>query len=89
LLCELFGYYFVAGAAGAAGVAGASAGAVSGAAAGAAGAAGAGAAASGAASGFGSSAFLQPTTAKDNVAKNTRERIMEDTFFIDVFTSFR
>jgi hypothetical protein len=69
--------YFVAGAAGAAagaaGAPGAGAGVASGAGAGAGAAAGAG---------FCSSAFLQPTTAEDNVTKKSRERIMAKTFFI-------
>jgi hypothetical protein len=78
-LLRCFRSYFVAGAAGAAGVAsGAGAGV----------AAGAGAAVS---AGFCSSAFLQPTTAKDNVTKKSRERMIADTFFINTsppFTDF-
>jgi hypothetical protein len=41
--------------------------------------------------GFCSSAFLQPTTASDNVKKKSVERIIADTFFIDMsppFTDF-
>ncbi len=76
------GYYFVAGAAGAAGAgAGAGAGAASGAGAG----AGAGAAVS---AGFCSSAFLQPTTANDKVTKKSMERIIADTFFINMSPPF-
>jgi hypothetical protein len=61
---------YLAGAAGAAG-------------AGAAGAAGAGASAAfGASAGFCSSAFLHPTTAKDNAAKKNSEKMTANTFFI-------
>lgn len=77
--------YFVAGAAGAAG-AGAGAGVASGAGAGA--GAGTGTAVS---AGFCSSAFLQPTTANDNVTKKSMERIIANTFFINMsppFTDF-
>ena len=86
LLIEL--NYFVAGAAGAAGAAsGAGAGAGAGAASGA--GAGAGAAVS---AGFCSSAFLQPTTANDNVTKKSMERMIANTFFINMsppFTDFK
>jgi len=72
--------YLVAGAAGAAG---AGAGAAGAAGAGAAGAAGAGASAAfGASAGFCSSAFLHPTTAKDNAAKKNSEKMTANTFFI-------
>jgi hypothetical protein len=59
--------------------------AASGAGAGAAGAAGAGAGSSffTSSAGFCSSAFLQPTTAKDNVAKKTAEITNAKTFFIE------
>jgi hypothetical protein len=80
LLLACCDHYFVAGAAGAAG-AGAGAGAASGAGAG----AGAGAAVS---AGFCSSAFLQPTTANDNVTKKSMERIIANTFFINMSPPF-
>jgi hypothetical protein len=76
------GNYFLAGAAGAAG-AGTGAGAGAGAGTGAGAGAGAGASTLGAAAGFCSSAFLQPTTAKDNAAKKNRGKITTDTFFIE------
>ncbi|MDO9586032.1 MAG: hypothetical protein Q7I93_06070 [Syntrophales bacterium] len=69
---------YFAGATGAAGAAGA-------------GASGAGAAGTGvstAASGFCSSAFLQPTTANDNVTKKSRDRKTAHIFFIDVSPPF-
>ncbi len=56
------------------------------------GAAGAGAAGAGVstvAAGFCSSAFLQPTTANDNVTKKSRERKMENIFFMDVSPPFK
>jgi hypothetical protein len=69
--------------AGAAGAAGAGAGAAGASGAGAAGAAGAGASAAfGASAGFCSSAFLHPTTAKDNAAKKNNEKMTANTFFI-------
>jgi hypothetical protein len=75
-LDECLNYF--AGAAGAAG-AGAGAAGASGAGAG----AGAGASAAfGASAGFCSSAFLHPTTAKDNAAKKNSEKITANTFFI-------
>jgi len=84
--------YFVAGASGAAGAAGAAGAGAAGAAgvpSGAAGAAGAGAGVSALVSGFCSSAFLQPTTAKDKVTNKSRERIRENIFFIDVSPPFK
>jgi hypothetical protein len=79
---NFFGSYFVAGAAGAAGAAGVASGAGAGV------AAGAGAVVS---AGFCSSAFLQPTTANDNVTKKSRERMIANTFFMNKsppFTDF-
>jgi hypothetical protein len=78
LLLEVYGYYFVAGAgaSGTAGAAGAS---------GAGDASGAGAGAGSIVSaGFCSSAFLQPTTANDNVTKKSSENIIANTFFINM-----
>ncbi len=69
--------------AGAAGAAGAAPGVASGA------GAGAGAGVSVAGAGCCSSAFLHPTTANDNVTKKSRERIMENIFFIDVSPPFK
>jgi hypothetical protein len=84
-------YYFVAGAGAApgagAGVAGAGAVPPAGAGPGAGAGAGAGASTFGA-SGFGSSAFLQPMTAKENVTKKSRERIRANTFFINLSPPF-
>jgi hypothetical protein len=40
-------------------------------------------------SGFGSSAFLQPTTANDTVAKKSTEIIKANNFFIDVSPPFK
>jgi hypothetical protein len=40
-------------------------------------------------SGFGSSAFLQPTTANDTVAKKSTEIIRANNFFIDASPPFK
>ncbi|MDO8722764.1 MAG: hypothetical protein Q7J31_11170, partial [Syntrophales bacterium] len=51
--------------------------------------AGSGAGVSTVAAGVCSSAFLHPTTANDNVTKKSRERIIENVFFIDGLPPFK
>jgi hypothetical protein len=50
--------------------------------------AGAGAATFGGSAGFCSSAFLQPTTANENVTKKSRDRMIAKTFFINLSPPF-